>query len=264
MNFWQPAKTIAVFAHPGHELRCFGFLQHFAAEVLYISDASASSGKSRLSQSESLLQHNGLNIPSNELAVSDAKIYSALINQDRVWLLDFYQKLCRNLCAARPDLIITDAAEGYNPVHDLCHFLTMAAARACKFSGKIMATPLTRHPHDLDGFDISDCMMLDLDPDQVETKTAAINAYTTVAGGQLADEAKAMEEEFGPKVHGREVLCPVMSLSCYFDKYSDNRPYFEEYGEQRVQSNKYDQILRLRPHLAFALELLSELPECEF
>jgi len=257
-------KTIAVFAHPGHELRCFASLQRLSAEVLYLSDASASSGQPRLRQSSELLQTHGLQNIKPSLAVPDTDIYSAIMSKDHIWLSGFYRNLQQILQKKQPTLIITDSAEGYNPVHDLCHFLTVAAANTCLSPAKVMVTPLTDHPHELDGQNIADCMVLDLDECQVKVKVSAMNSYARIAGGQLADEAKTMEAEFGSGVHAREVLRPAIELSDYFARYSQRKPHFERYGEQRVQSNKYKEILRLHPHLAFALELLAELPECRF
>ncbi|MCF6291761.1 MAG: hypothetical protein L3J04_00040 [Robiginitomaculum sp.] len=257
-------KVIAIFAHPGHELRCFGFLQSLSAKVLYLSDASASTGQQRLQQSSELLQDYGLQALDSEIAVSDTEVYLAIMTKDQAWMADFYHKLCFIIQKEQPDIIITDAAEGYNPVHDLCHFLTLAAVKTSKLQTKIMVTPLTEHPHELDGHDITDCMVLDMTNNQSQIKTSAINSYAKAAGGQLANEAKAMEAEFGVDVNAREILRPPISLPDYFNRYSKCKPHFERYGEQRVQSKKYKEILRLHPHLAFALNFLSDLPDANF
>ncbi|MBL4616499.1 MAG: hypothetical protein JKY46_02305 [Robiginitomaculum sp.] len=257
-------NTIAIFAHPGHELRCFGFLQHLSAKILYLSDASASTGQQRLQQSGDLLQDYGLQTLDSTMAIPDIEIYLALMSKDQTWLSYFYHKLRFILQKEQPSLIITDAAEGYNPVHDLCHFLTLAAVRANKLPVKIMVTPLTEHPHELDGHEITNCMVLDMNHKQSQIKTSAMNAYAKTAGGQLANEAKAMEAEFGTAVNTREILRPPISLSDYFNRYSKHKPHFEHYGEQRVQSKKYKEILRLHPHLAFALNFLSDLHYANF
>ncbi len=256
--FSSEQKTLAVFAHPGHELQCLASLGVFSAKSTFLTDASASTGHSRLEQSVAALGTWGLEVNRGLATVSDREVYAMMLEAD--------QYKIANLCAVvqcflkheKPEIIVIDSAEGYNPVHDFCHFLVLFAASKVCPSAKLLETPLTDHPHDLLGTDEAECFILNLDEQSAHNKRATIDGYCTMAGGMLHQEVKEMQGRFGEAAINREVLRPPLPLSDYLARFGDEKPFFERHGEQRVREKKYDKILRLDPHLAFALDVISK------
>jgi LmbE family N-acetylglucosaminyl deacetylase len=256
-------NTLAIFAHPGHELRCLASLQHLKAKIAYLTDASASTGHSRLQQSQKGLAAVGLSVKLVSFTQPDARLYQGLLAQDRHWLYRLFAETCEFLQEQAPELIITDAAEGYNPAHELGHFLTLAAAKKICPHAQVLVTPLTDNPLVLPaGISLANCRVRDLNKTQQETKTRAMKAYAKAAGGMLQQEATEVEERFGPDVHKREILRPTFSARAYLDVYQGQKPFFERHGEKRVAENKYGDVIRLHPHLAFAMQELTELSAC--
>ncbi len=156
------SQSIAVFAHPGHELRCLSSLQKYQSRIAYLTDASASTRRGRSEQSCAGLGAIGLSHVGASLTQSDAVLYEKLLAQDRNWLSLLFEETCNILHETSPDLIITDAAEGYNPAHDLCHFLVCFAAQKTAKMARIVVTPLTDNPLDLAGSKPKECLIYSL------------------------------------------------------------------------------------------------------
>src|SRR5438046_692715 len=77
-----PQRAALVVAHPGHELRVFGWLSQYKPRVYVITDGSGRSGVSRAPSTQALLQQVGA--PSGEIfgVISDTGIYRAILASD--------------------------------------------------------------------------------------------------------------------------------------------------------------------------------------
>lgn len=244
-----PVRALALFAHPGHELRSLGCIQQYEIQVAWLTDASASTGRPRIAQSRRGLAALGLPTAQDLQPVPDADMYAALLRGDKAYLGQLLERLRKWLQAHRPKLILTDTAEGYNPVHDLCHFLTARAAQLACPDADIWAVPLTNHPHDPAPFADGDCRWLDLCASELDEKRRAFASYGEEAGGMLQEEIAQMEADFGPHVHAREMLQPVLSGRQYQARFALVPPFYERHGRQRQVEGKYQHVLTLHDHV---------------
>lgn len=244
-----PVRALALFAHPGHELRPLGLLREHDARIAWLTDASASTGQARIGQSRRGLVALGLQSAADLLPVQDADLYAALLQKDLAYFGQLLARITKWLQTHQPGLLITDTAEGYNPAHDVCHFLTRRAAQLACPEVETRAAPLTNHPHDPAPFAKADCRWLELSAPALEEKRVAFARYGEEAGGMLQDEIAKMEAEFGPDVHAREMLQPVMNCAQYRHRFADAPPFYEVHGKQRRAEGKYQHVLTLHEHV---------------
>ncbi len=193
----------------------------------------------------------------NLTTLSDDTLYAMLLDTDAQSINQHFIAIQNLLRCEAPDVIVTDSAEGYNPVHDYCHFLVVFAAKKVCPAARVLEVPLTEHPHDLENADEADCLIFDLDAQASQAKYTAITEYCDAEEDMLRQEVAEMQDNFGTAVLDREVLRPPLSLADYLSRFADDKPFFERHGERRVREEKYDKILRLHPHLAFALDVVS-------
>src|SRR5947209_5089642 len=126
-----------VVAHPGHELRVFGWMSQWKPRVYVITDGSGRHGVSRVSSTSRVLA--GHNVPSGKIfgCVSDAAIYRAILEQDVPFFLDLTSRLASDFEKHGIDFVAGDATEGYNTSHDLCRVMVNAAVQiASRATGK--------------------------------------------------------------------------------------------------------------------------------
>ncbi|PHS23001.1 MAG: hypothetical protein COA84_11740 [Robiginitomaculum sp.] len=200
----------------------------------------------------------GLSTSEHWEPITDHALYAMLMDRDRNAISALYGAIQSLLGNERPQTVVTDAAEGYNPAHDFCHFLVMLAVQIVCPNAQLVETPLTDDPHDLSGHEPSRCMIFDLTPSEIQQKSHVINAYCKTAGGILQQEVKDMRARFGEAVMVREILRPALSQEAYFNRFKKEKPFFERHGERRVKEGKYDRLLRLHPHLAYALGVIAD------
>lgn len=253
------ANAVLVVAHPGHELRVYGWLKQARPLVCVLTDGSGSSGASRLASTAGLLARVGA-MPGGIFGrFSDRGIYEALLEQNFGAFLKLTDELTELFARNHVTCVIGDAAEGYNPAHDVCRYLINAAVRRAR---KDRAHPLANFDFLLTGEPIADLdarrdgdVLLRLDEETFQEKVAAAKGY-----GELADEVERTFGELGSRAFQNEWLravdfCPGEGVNQ--DGFSEP-PYYEKYGESRVAAGIYSQVLRYREHVLPLIAALGE------
>src|SRR5437899_4014244 len=129
---------LLIFAHPGHELRAHHLLERTRPAVAILTDGSGSNGPPRANHTRELLARAGARPAPVFCPLSDRDAYGALMSSDAEPFVAVCDQLASLLREASITAVVVDAAEGYNPVHDLCHWLGRAAvAKARAFSTNI-------------------------------------------------------------------------------------------------------------------------------
>jgi len=114
-----------VMAHPGHELKVFGWLSECKPRTHILTDGSGG-GPSRLHSTAKLLHRTGV-VPGEVFGpVSDADMYRAILEQRIPLFLEVVDGLAASFIEHDTDLVAGDAVEGFNPTHDLCRALLNA------------------------------------------------------------------------------------------------------------------------------------------
>jgi hypothetical protein len=239
-------RWMFVLAHPGHELRAYHLMERVRPLVCVLTDGSGSTGTARVDGSLGLLAQTGAVRGPVFGALTDRDAYSALMSGDAGPFLVHLDTLADLIVTDGIEAVLVDAAEGYNPVHDLCHWLGQAAvqrARECGSSLHLFEVDLVGHP-DLPGIG----PRLLLDDEAFTRKLAATAGYEA-----LKAEADAAFDRYGSDAFRVEFL-----------RAADERPlppaswvpYYEEVGNARVREGRYASVLRYGAHVRPVLERL--------
>jgi hypothetical protein len=233
-------RAALVVAHPGHELRVHGWCEAARPRVLVLTDGSGASGRSRLASTARVLEAVGATPGPLFGRFTDRAFYERVLHGDTAVFVDLADELVEVLAGV--DYVVGDAAEGYNPAHDVCRLLIDAAvARDAAARGRAMPSfefGLTGCP-DRGVADVPRRVRLALSDATFDRKVRAAHGYAELArevGAALgADDGVAFREEiFDPAgTHGAPV----------------EPPYYERYGEQRVAGGLYRDVLRHRAHV---------------
>jgi len=236
-----------VVAHPGHELRAYHLLERVRPVVAVLTDGSGSASTSRIDESRSVIDRIGGSPAAVFGSLTDRDAYGALMSGRPNGFGELVDKIADDVLARGVTAIVIDAAEGYNPVHDVCHWIGRSAIRWLVAQDRAIDAfelDLVGHPEG-DGRGVR----IALDDAAFMRKLAAIAAYPALAG-----EAAAAFELYGRDAFRTEFLrhvepAPIPPASWV--------PYYETVGEARVHSGLYSSVLRYGVHVRPILEALT-------
>jgi hypothetical protein len=241
-------RPALVVAHPGHELRVYGWLERERPLVFVLTDGSGSGGEARLDSTTALLAQTGARAGAVYGVMSDREVYSAILSRDCCRFTTLASELAEALAAHGADCVAGDAVEGYNPSHDVCRLVINAALRLAGAArgGSIPAYdfPLVGAPQQCPEALRDGAVWLQLDDAALERKLAAARSYRELAG-----EVEAALERYGVAPFRTECLRPV-DLDGRYGWDPERVPYYETFGERRVAEGVYDRVLRFREHVA--------------
>ena len=240
-------QAALVIGHPGHELRVYGWLERVCPRVFLLTDGSGHTGRARSGLTLDLLRQAGARPGLLFGSFADALLYQALLDHR----VDLFWRWAEDLAAAlvreQITYVVGDAADGYNPGHDVCRLLIdTAVAVVRRTTGRRLRNydfPLVETAAaGTDGGSRPE-LTLELTEGEFERKLAAARNY----GPLKAEVARAIARA-GLAAFRRECLRPVPGRGGL--PQSVEPPAYEHYGEQRVATGHYRQVLRYRQHLA--------------
>ena len=143
------AGALLLLGHPGHELRLHAWLAHARPTVAVLTDGSGRSGRSRLDATAETLALAGARPAAIFGVMRDVDLYQLLLAQNATRAWGLVQGVAIALLDGAAPALICDAAEGFNPGHDLCRGIggfavRLAAARGWK--GAFYELPLEGPP----------------------------------------------------------------------------------------------------------------------
>ncbi len=194
-----PGRAAAlVVAHPGHELRVHGWLEHARPHVFILTDGSGHSGRSRIGHSTEVLEGAGAVAGTVYGAVSDRALYAAILEQDFPLFEQLADELAEAFVRTRVDHVVGDARDGYNPGHDICRMLIQTALVMVKRStGSELSDfdfPLIGPPGSWPDGHAQQATALRLDDDMLQRKLDAALRYEP-----LREEIAPRLRELGPE-----------------------------------------------------------------
>jgi hypothetical protein len=235
----EQERWALIFAHPGHELRCHHIIERTQPIVYVLTDGSGALAVPRVEESAKLLASLGATRGTLFGALTDRDAYAALLGGDTDTFVGHAQTLGDALIAHGATAVVIDAAEGYNPVHDICHWIGRAAVSiATRARGAVAQyeVDLVSHP-DGDG----DGIRVALDDEAFARKLRSADCYRPLAAeaaGAITEHGlSAFRTEFLRRVGATEV--PPASWV----------PYYEQVGEDRVRAGRYQTVLRYSDHV---------------
>lgn len=243
------ASWLFLFAHPGHELRAYHLMERVHPTVVVLTDGSGSTAESRLDASRALIAGAGASPAASFGSLTDREAYAALMAGDAEPFVGEVRRLINTLLAERVDAVLVDAAEGYNPVHDVCHWIGRAAVGHARQRGATVALfelDLVSHP-DPPG----DGLRLMLDDAAFTRKLEAVSRYAALEG-----EARAAFDRYGRDSFRIEFLRHVVNSAAPPASWI---PYYEEVGNARVREGRYTTVLRYGAHVRPVIHTLLDL-----
>ena len=206
--------------------------------MFVLTDGSGSTGHSRVPSTIRVLNQSGAHAGTVLGPLTDHEIYEAIMNRDT----DALANVTRELASAFADagLVVTDAAEGYNPTHDLCRVIADLAVEHASQTAK-RTIPLYDYAvtERFETRGVVDDIVVKLDDEAFARKLAASYAYA-----ELRSDVEEMIREHGPEQLKLEVLRPAGARK------TDIKPFYETRGEQQVAAGRYPSVLRYREHFA--------------
>ncbi len=271
------ARAALVVAHPGHELRVYGWLAATRPRVFVLTDGSGRSNVSRLGSTSRLLTALGSERGSIYGRLTDASLYAAILNRDFQLFTGLADELAATLAAERVELVVGDAAEGGNPGHDACRLIVNAAVRlAERAAGARIANfpfPLGARPDDCPAEARPAATWLRLDDETFARKLRAARDYPEVtaeveaafngAGSAAMRDHPDLAARSGINTDGMnsesfrtECLRPVARGEWLGGAFDEEPPFYEHYGERQVAAGFYERVLRYREHMLPLAEAL--------
>jgi hypothetical protein len=242
-------RAALVVAHPGHELRVYGWLESARPRVFILTDGSGRSGCSRLHSTAEILSRVGACAGAVFGRFTDQAVYQAILRHDHRLFVELASELTDEFLRHRIEYVAGDAAEGYNPTHDICRLLIdTAVAMAARLHGVRIGNYdflLKGRPDECPERLRRQANWLRLDNDTLSRKLKAANNYP-----ELAAEVKQAISENGASAFRVECLRPASEGNGGGEQQRAERPFYEQYGEQQMAVGYYESLISYREHLA--------------
>ncbi|HTY80210.1 MAG TPA: hypothetical protein VMI34_20455 [Candidatus Bathyarchaeia archaeon] len=241
-------RAALVVAHPGHELSLVAWLERMQPSVFVITDGSGQLARSRLHSTTKVLLRAGARPGSIYGHLTDGEAYAAMLGHDVDLFLRMAFELADWIFLGGIDYVVGDAAEGYNPMHDVCRIVVGGAV---ELGSRLAGRPIGNYEYVVTG-SRAECVAgrcrgairLELDDEALTRKLAAAHGYPELAG-----EVEAAIRRDGIEAFRYECLHPVDNRK-HWSPPRHARPYYEEHGEGRVAAGKYRHLVRYAEHVA--------------
>ena len=236
-----------VIAHPGHELRVHGWLEWARPTVFVLTDGSGHGTDGRMASTTRVLREAGASNGSVSARFSDRELYRTILEGRAAVLTALATELAAAFVAARIAYVVADAAEGYNPGHDLCRYIVDAAVECAR--GGLPETfesfeiDLVAAPGAADAANGARVLCLELDDEALERKLTAARGYA-----EMAEEVDGAIARWGPAAFRREYLRETLPAE-RAQHLPGSPPYYEVHGDRRREEGTYDQVIRYRDHV---------------
>ena len=235
-----------MIGHPGHELRVHHWLEVARPIVFVMTDGSGHGTTGRLHSTEAVVRATGATPGAVYGRLSDRQVYETLVRVDVGAWLALAEELASHLQHSAIDYVMSDAAEGFNPTHDLCRYVSDAAiARAARQAGRAIATfefTLDAAPDAQDGAAGAPPIRLELDDEALARKTAAALGYV-----EMRSEVEAMLARFGRRAFAVETFRPAQSGAALWE--GEAAPAYERHGRSRIADGFYRTLITYEAHL---------------
>jgi len=248
------SRAALVVAHPGHELRLYGWMEAVRPRLFVLTDGSGRSGIGRVPSTSRIVELTGSERGEIYGQYTDAELYAAILQHRFDFFEHLRSSLCNALIANGIDLVVGDSIEGYNTIHDVWRLVINAAVKHAnsKSNGRQVANydfPVVGRPADC-GTDDGTDVMLKLSGPVLERKIAAARGYL-----ELADEVEASFNELGNEAFAIECLRSVTDV---LQESATDKPFYEIHGERQVAAGHYKEAIRYREHILPIADALSD------
>lgn len=272
------AASALIVAHPGHEMRIHSWLSSARPIVCVLTDGSGRSGLSRLDSTTSYLQEIGARPGSLYGRFSDQEIYAALLQHDDALFVKLATELAEIFVREEVEMVVGDAAEGYNSTHDVCRLIVNAAVemanKACKVRIVNYDFPVVDRPDSCPENLHAAAVWLHLDEATFAAKLAAARKYYPELVAEmetaLSDSGSSPLRTYFKRQdemnHAAGTCLDMFRVECLRPVaaheqgkgWMQPKPFYESHGERQVAAGYYAETIRYRDHLAPLADMLSK------
>lgn len=239
-----------VVAHPGHELLLHHWMERLKPQVCVLTDGSGGQGPARLGETVRVVEATGASVGPVFGVAPDRSFYQAILRRDVVFFMRLVERLGLAISAARPQVVVSDAIEHFNPVHDLASVIaTLAARRAPGVQAARYEFPIER-PVDMTS-ETPQWQVRRLTAEALERKLQAAAGNTALA----TEVVRVRAEQSG--VGAVEVLIPVRPEAPFLPAPRDE-PFYQTFGRARVAAGVYADLITFEDHMAPLVAALAE------
>jgi hypothetical protein len=220
--------ALLIIAHPGHELLVHDWMERMGPRVCVLTDGSGGQGASRLDATRDVIAAAGADIGPLFGVAPDRAFYQAILTGDVAFLANLVRVLADDIAGQRPSVVLSDAVEHFNPVHDLASVIaTLAVRRAGHPAIRRLEFPIERPP-----------------PPNATADGWQVRRLTPEA---LQRKRRAAAEQ--PRLGAEEVLMPVAADRPLLPA-PIGEPYYETFGRARIAQGVYGDLVTFAGHLA--------------
>lgn len=243
MQDGRDGRPLLLHAHPGHELRLFGWMEQHKPTLFLMTDGSGG-GAPRTEHSLQSALLAGAHPGAIFGMAPDRDWYAAILNADLIMFDNVVSALIEAATANRSSIIVSDAVDGYNPMHDLCEVVAASAVANLRKRGRSVSHLVARAVAGGDGNEI--VTEIALDRNAKARKQKAVDAYTPLAG-----EVQNLLDEDPAALSCEHLRRPTFAWDAHWS------PSWENIGASRVAASKYTQRIEYERHVRpLALALL--------
>jgi hypothetical protein len=231
----KSALPVLIIAHPGHELRLFAWMERERPLVFILSDGSGGAQSSRLDYSVAAIRAAGATLIEGSGQRSDREWYAAILAGDIPAFTQAADAITAAALTMHAPLVVSDAADGYNPLHDLCQALAGAVVqRIARHSEapRFLVSPAT-----------ANAMGTRSIAWKLEDETARRKHRTILANAPLAEEVTRLLAEAPEALYTEQLLVPT------FDWPENWTPEWEAFGRKRVNEGRFAAPITYRDHV---------------
>jgi len=245
MQSLNSKRSALVVAHPGHELRVYGWLEASRPRVYVMTDGSGRTGHSRLGSTARILDDVNATTGAMFGRFTDQSVYKAILLHDCSFFTAIARELADEFVREGIDYAAGDAEEGYNTTHDICRLVLNAAVEIASAERGMQIGNydflLTGRPAECPDGQSARAIWLQLDETTMARKLTAASNYP-----ELAAEVEMAIKENGESAFRIECLRPVEGVS---ERFATEEPYYELYGRQQVAAGHYEKIISYGEHI---------------
>jgi hypothetical protein len=237
-----------IVAHPGHEVRAYGWYERAQPHLFVLTDGGGSGADDRLDFSRRLAAGVGAPISSLFGSFGDRDLYAAVLARDPAPFLAWTGALAEALAAIDPSVVVVDSWQMYNVSHDLVHVMGRVAA---EHAGRRLGHPIRIAEYDPAPARLgapvpraARAFAVELDEPAFARKQAAASRCTS-----LRAELNAILESEGLDAQRIELYRDTPDLGLLTQPTGFVPPY-EHFGAERVAAGRYTNCIRWGEHVA--------------
>jgi hypothetical protein len=213
----------------------FDWMERERPLVFILSDGSGGAQSSRLDYSISAIRAAGATLIEGTGQRSDREWYARILAGDGSAFMEAADTIAAAALAKHAPLVVSDAVDGYNPLHDLCQAIGSAVVTRIARDArppKFLVSPATAQAIGTQSIEWK------LGDEAVRRKRQAV-----LANVPLAEEVARLLEEAPNALNTERLLVPT------FDWPDSWNPEWEGFGRKRVNEGRFAVPITYRDHV---------------